>query len=88
MFAHHALMRIKMLTRLKLVLRSAIWAFGVAGFANIEKDAGMAVPQLHAGELGGAKDTALRIEIRGGELDGAFHRARPLAYALPTGVSQ
>jgi hypothetical protein len=66
-------MRVDLLARLEFVLCTAIRAFSVARFANIEKGARVAVPQLHAGLLARAENTALRVEIGNDELNSAFH---------------
>lgn len=66
-------MQMNLFARLQLILRAAVGAFGMASFGDIEKDSWVAAPQLHACLFAWAKNAALRVELRGCELDGAFH---------------
>ena len=78
-------MFVYLLASLKRILRTAIRAFGMAGFADIEKDSWMAIPQLHAGLFARAKNAALRIEVGGGEFDGFAHGFRLFRLGLASG---
>ena len=52
---------IEMLTRLELVHRAAVGAFGLTGKANIQIDLRVAVPDFHVGQRAGAVHAALVV---------------------------
>jgi len=51
---------------------TAIGAFGFTGFANIQVDLGVAVPNFHARQGAGAKHAALVVQVGGQEFNGGF----------------
>ncbi len=51
----------EVLARLEVVLGATIRALGVAMLAHIKENAGVVVPNLHAGLFGWAKDAALGV---------------------------
>ncbi len=70
-------MGMNQLARLEPILRAAIGAFGLAAFADIEEDAGVVVPHLHACLFAGAENAALGIEVGGAEFDRFVHDCAP-----------
>ena len=56
---------IEMLTRLELVHRAAVGAFGLTGKANIQIDLRVAVPDFHVGQRTGAVHAALVVKVFG-----------------------
>jgi hypothetical protein len=70
-------MRLNVLTSFEFVLCPAIRAFCFTVFSNVKEDSRVVVPKLHTGELAWAKNTALRIQVFGIELDGWFHQIKP-----------
>jgi cobyrinic acid a,c-diamide synthase len=75
--------RVEVLARLELVFCAAIRALGMTVFGHIQEDTRMATPQRHTSLLARAENTALRIQICGGEFDGLTHTA-----SFQTWVSQ
>src|SRR4051812_47822967 len=71
-----------MLARLELVDRAAVGALGLARARDIQVDAGVVVPDLHAGDGAGAEHAAVGVEVLGREFDdgvlayGVVHRAQ------------
>src|SRR5262245_13636863 len=64
-----SVMASEVLAFLELVHRAAVRAFGLARAGDVQVDARMAVPQLHAGSRAGAEHAAVGVEVAGEQFD-------------------
>src|SRR5690349_1344067 len=78
----------EVLALFQLIDRAAIGALGLAGAGDVQVDARMGVPQLHAGNRAGAEHTAIGVEVARQQFDNGFFFRGASSSHVQTLVSQ